>query len=178
MATLEELKTEADNLGITYAPKIGAEKLQAKIDAHYESQAADDLVQETAEETPVEDTNKLDAIPVNSSPAQKRAKNMREIAAEMRTAAMKTRVVRLSNNDKRDSHVTTTAYLSMENQYFGLSKIVPLDIPIELEQCLIDVAKNVEIILHVDEIIDGKRTGNKRPQYVKKYVVSYEDMAV
>lgn len=170
--TLEELKTEADGLGIKYAPKIGIEKLQEKIEDYYESQAADDLVQE-APEVPEE----LPAIPENNSPAQRRNKGMRELAAELRGAAMKTRVVTITNNDKRDSHMTTTAYLSMENQYFGLSKIVPLDIPVELEQCLIDVAKSTEIILHVDEIVDGKRTGNKRPQYVKKYVVSYEDVA-
>lgn len=171
--TLDELKTEADGLGIKYAPKIGAEKLQAKIEDYYESQAADDLVQEAPEETPEAE---LPAIPENSSPAQKRAKNMLELAGELRKAALKTRVVTITNNDKRDSHMTTTAYLSMENQYFGLSKIVPLDVPVELEQCLIDVAKSTEIILHVDEIVDGKRTGNKRPQYVKKYVVSYEDV--
>jgi hypothetical protein len=38
MATIEELKQEATELGISFNQNIGADKLQAKIDAYYESQ--------------------------------------------------------------------------------------------------------------------------------------------
>ena len=87
--------------------------------------------------------------------------------------AFKTTVITLTNKDNRENDVVTTAYLSFENQYFGLSKIVPLDIPVELEAALIAIAERSMITLHKDEIIDGKRTGNKTPVRVKKYAISY-----
>jgi len=86
---------------------------------------------------------------------------------------MKTRIVTITNKDNRDNDFTTTASLSFENQFFGLAKNVPLDVPVELEQALIDIAESTIITHHKDEIVDGKRTGNKVPVSVKKYVVSY-----
>jgi hypothetical protein len=49
--------------------------------------------------------------------------------------------------------------------------------PVELEQALIDVAKETVITLHKDEVINGRRTGNKVPVKTRKYNVSYEDRA-
>ena len=40
--TLEELKQEAKDLGITFVPNISAAKLAAKIEAFYESQETSD----------------------------------------------------------------------------------------------------------------------------------------
>lgn len=182
---LDQLKQEATNLGIDFHPNIGEAKLQAKIDAHYESQAAGDLVQEKPEVTEDEanPTNGQDPKPSEEpyltagtkrelSKDQKR----RNFVLEQKRKAMTKRVVRLTSNDKRDNDVQTTAYLGFENQFFGISRLVPLDIPVELEQCLINIAKDTKIILHKDEIKDGKRTGNKVPVLTHKFNISYEDV--
>lgn len=165
---MNELKDEATKLGLDFTGIKSKVALQELIDTYYKSQAADDLVEEKPEVT--------EDIATSQAPAQTRAKGVRGMVAQLKKEALKTRIVRITNNDKRDNHVTTTCYLCCENQYWGISKIVPLDEPVELEQCLIDTAKGVEVVLHVDEIVDGKRTGNKVPKLVKKYVISYEDI--
>lgn len=172
--TIEELKAEADVLGIVYSNKIGTIKLAQKIEDYFESQAAGDLVKSIDDESD-EDEDEV-ATSVVKGPKMSAEVQMRTLIAKAREAAMATRIVTLSSNDKQESEWTTTAYLSMENQHFGLSKIVPLDVPVELEQCLIDIAKNTTITLHKDEIIDGRRTGNKIPTSVRKYNISYEDI--
>lgn len=87
--------------------------------------------------------------------------------------AMETKVVTITNRDTRDAEFTTTAPLSFENNYFSLAKDAPLDMPIELEVSLIGIAESATMVIHKDEVIDGKRTGNKTPQLVKKYAISY-----
>jgi hypothetical protein len=93
--------------------------------------------------------------------------------AAAKTAAMKTTVVTITSKDPRENEVSTTAFLSVENQHFSIGKSVPLDIPVELEQCLIDNARTCKIPMHKDEVKDGRRTGNKITIMVNKYVVSY-----
>ena len=168
--SLQELKDEAVSLGLDPKGLKSKADVAKLIEDSKESQTADDSVDEVQEviETPVE--VKKEVKPSN------KPRSMAEVARDLKTAAMKTKVVTITSNDKRDNHLTSTCFLSSENQYFGISKIVPLDVPVELEQCLIDTAKAVEVVLHQDEIIDGKRTGNKRPKLVKKYVVSYEQV--
>lgn len=170
--SLEELQAEATALGIKFMPTIGAEKLAKKIEDFYTSQAAGDSVQ--VREEPVEDE-----VSDNDTPQKRQAKQdaaIRKMVLEAKTAAMATRIVTISNNDKRENDVMTTAYLSMENQHFAVSKYVPLDVPIELEECLIEVARTTYITLHKDEIIDGRRTGNKIPVSTRKFNISYEDI--
>ncbi len=158
--TMQELKDEATELGLDFKGMKSKAEIQELIDGA--SQTADDFEEvEVAEEE----------VEVESKPF-----NVRKIAGQLKKAAMAKKIVKIHNNDKRDSHVTTTCYLSCENQHFGLSKIVPLDVAVELEQCLIDVALETQIINHVDEIVEGKRTGNKVPMMIAKYSVSYEDV--
>lgn len=165
--TLEELKAEADVLEIKYSDRIGATKLAEKIEDFYTSQAAGDFVKVKEE------------VEVKETPQNKQA-NAEQVERDMiqaaKKAAMETKIVTISSNDKRDNDVTTSVYLSVENQYFGVAKYVPLDIPVELEVCLIEVAKTTYITLHSDEVIDGKRTGNKIPKSVRKFTISYEDI--
>ena len=176
---MDELKAEATGLGITFSPNIGEKTLLGKIDAYYESQSAGDLVKEKDESTSEDETETEGTegteLKVVDKPLTGKAK-LRQKVLEAKTAAMKTRVVTITSNDKRTNDVATTEYLGFENQYFGMSRIVPLDVPMELEACLIDVAKTTYITLHKDEIIDGKRTGNKIPVPVKKLNVSFEDV--
>lgn len=107
--------------------------------------------------------------------AIKEAKSLKEIVSIVKKKAFQTRVVTITYNDKRDSDKVTTAYLNCENQYFALSKIVPLNIPIKLEQCLIDCAKESKILQHIPEKKNGRDTGNMTPQLIRKYNVSYEE---
>ena len=179
--TLEELQAEATGLGIKFHPNMGEVKLKEKIEDFYESQAAGDLVEmvedepeETLEETP-KPTNVVYDVPGTKVTLTKDQK-LRLKVTKAKEKAMEKRVITISSNDKRDNDVTTVAYLGFENQYFGISKLVPLDIPIELEVCLIDIAKTTKITLHKDEIVNGKRTGNKIPASVKKLSVSFEDV--
>jgi hypothetical protein len=166
--TLEELKAEADVLGVVYSDRIGAAKLAEKIEAYYTSQSAGDFVKVKEEVKDEKET------------PQKKHSNAEQIERDMiqtsKKAAMETKIVTISSNDKRDNDVTTSVYLSMENQHFSVAKYVPLDIPVELEVCLIEVAKSTFITLHTDEIIDGKRTGNKTPKSVHKFTISYEEI--
>ena len=166
--TLEELKAEADVLGVVYSGNIGAAKLADKIEAYYTSQSAGDFVKVK------EDVKEEKETP------QKKQSNAEQVERDMiqasKAAAMATKIVTISSNDKRDNDVTTSVYLSMENQHFSVAKYVPLDIPVELEECLIEVAKSTYITLHTDEILDGKRTGNKIPKSVRKFTVSYEEI--
>lgn len=181
--TLEELQAEATGLGIKFHPNTGATKLAEKIEEFYTNQSAGDLVEmveETDEETETETsqaTGEAYDVPGTKVVLSKQDK-LRKLVKEAKDKAMTKRVVRLTSNDKRDNDVTTVAYLGFENQYFGISRLVPLDIPLELETCLIDIAQTTYITLHRDEIIDGKRTGNKTPIPSKKLNVSFEDMAV
>ena len=164
----EELKAVAIGLGIEFKGNPKKAELESLIEEHYESQSAGDLVKVQEEEEVKETTVK---------PAVKGLKkNINKVVAKAKEDAMKTKVVTISSIDKRTSDLETTAYLGFENQYFGLSKLVPLDTPIELEVCLIEIAKTTEILTHVDEIVNGKRTGNKVPKKVKKYNVSFEEV--
>lgn len=162
--TMQELKDEAASLGVEIKGLKSKKDVKKAIDDFYESQAADDLVKIKDEDDIIEEDR-----PNNTT------KTMAQWALELKGRALKTKVVTITSNDQRDNHLTSTVYLSCENQYWGISKIVPLNEKVELEQGLIDCAKDVEIMLHIDEIIDGVRTGNKTMRMIKKYSVSYED---
>lgn len=169
MKTIEELKLEADTLGVKYVKNIGAEKLAQKIEDYFESQAADDLpkVKEDIVDELTAPKKGIEKV-LSETPEQK----FKRDSKARQTKRLEKRIVTITSNDKRENHVTTTAYLSCGT----VSKIVPLDMPIELEEALIIIAKTTPITLHVAEVENGKPTGNMVPKSVKKYNVSYEDM--
>lgn len=105
--------------------------------------------------------------------AKAKQQRRRLMVAKARKKAFKKSIVTITNKDNRENDFMTTVYLSFENQYFGLARVVPLDIPVELEESLIRIASGTIMTLHKDEIIDGKRTGNKVPMRVKKFAISY-----
>lgn len=168
------IMNEANELGLEFPSNIPTVKLQNMIDeakAEKSDNQPDELVFTSA-------PNQLEGVVMQKDEPEevrmvRRAKDKRKRIAERKKAAMKTRIVTITNKDNRDNDFTTTAHLSMENQHFGIAKNVPLDTPVELEQCLIDIAESTMITQHRDEIIRGQRTGNKVPISVKKYVVSY-----
>lgn len=164
--TLEELKAEADVLGVEYSPNIGAKKLSEKIEAYYESQAAGDSVKVQAEDVKEEE----------AKPAVKSKDPMKALIAKMRSEALATKIVTVTNNDPAENSNLTADYFGFENQYFGKSMIVPFGTPVELPVGIIEVIKSTPLMVHVDEYVDGKRTGNKVTRQVKKYNVSYEEI--
>jgi hypothetical protein len=160
----QDLLDEAKELGLAFKGRISKEKLITLIDEHKMNQTIGD-----SEEA----TENLGDEQVKVSTREQPAKSIPQLVKEAKKRAFSKRVVTLTSNDKRDNDIVTTEPLMFENQYFSLSRIVPLDVPAELEQCLIDIAKECTIILHVDEVVNGKRTGNKMPKHVKKFTVSY-----
>lgn len=184
MSDRKELLKEAEELGLDFPKNIPTDKLEALIMDSLETEQGDKLTEEeqAAEEKAkkeeaeahaklMNDVKKAESV--KGSGELSRKSRIRQKIAEAKKKAFKTRIVTLTNKDNRENDIMTTANLSFENQHFGLSKIVPLDVPVELEQALIDIAESTRITLHKDEIVDGKRTGNKIPVSVKKFAVSY-----
>ena len=155
MSYREDVVAVAKELGLEFPSNIPTDKLAEKI-----IEAGGTLPENKDEQKPIESA---------------RPKTLREIVAEARKQAFTTRVVTITNKDSRESDVATAAYLSCQNEYFELSKAVPLDVAVELEQCLIDVALSTNITLHRSESVNGRDTGNKIPVSVKKYTISFAD---
>jgi hypothetical protein len=172
--TLEELKAEADVLGVSYSPNIGASKLSDKIEAYYTNQAAGDSVKVQAEVK--EDEPVVKATGSKGETEAQRVIRKRKEVMDAKTAAFKTRVVTVSNNDTRENGVITADYFGFENQHFGKSLLVPFNVPVELPQGIIEVIKSTPMTIHTDEIIGGRRTGNKVATQARKYNISYEDV--
>ena len=171
----EELLDKATNLGLEFPKNIPTDKLEERVIEAMEESVKPPKVDEPAPtKPPVEVKGEDVQSPVDNSRLSQLQLRQKTIKTA-KDKAYATRIVTLTNKDSRENDVMTTAYLSFENQYFGLSKLVPLDIPVQLEQGLISVAESTMIPLHKDEIVNGKRTGNKVVVRVKKYVVSYED---
>lgn len=191
MSDRKELLKEAEELGLDFPKNIPTDKLEALIENSLESEQGDKLTEEeqAAEdsEKAAEDKSKKEEAAahaklmndvqntenVKDSGELSRKSRIRQKIADSKKKALKTSIVTLTNKDSRENDVMTTANLSFENQHFGLSKIVPLDVPVELEKALIDIAESTRITLHKDEIVDGKRTGNRVPVSVKKFAISY-----
>ena len=161
MIDREQLINDANELGLEFPKNIKTSDLLAKV---CEAKGIPVPVDEVPPSNPpTKDESQVDVV----------KKSNRDKILQRKKEALTTRIVTITNRDNRENSYTTTASLSFENQYFGLSKIVPLDVPVELEQALIDIAENTMMTLHKDEIVDGKRTGNKIAVPTKKYSVSY-----
>jgi predicted RNA binding protein with dsRBD fold (UPF0201 family) len=174
-----ELINEAAELGLSHQKNVKTFKLAEMLAEHkgeplpvkevvpagpaikLEKEESEDI--ESAEQT----------VQGKQSLAQIRAGIRRKKVADARKKAFKTTVVTITNKDNRENDYMTAAYLSFENQHFGLSKQVPLDVPVEVENSLIAIAERATMTLHKAEIINGKHTGNKTAVTVKKFAVSY-----
>ena len=176
MSNREDMIAEATDLGLDFKGNISNIKLAALINEYKglptpidetppPSPAAKPEAEPAAEEEVFQTQGQKAA---HALYAKRRAK-----IVQAKKKAFKTKIVTLTNKDNRENDVATSAFLSFENLHFGLAKNVPLDIPVELEVALINIAEACMITLHKDEIVNGKRTGNKLPVRVKKYAISY-----
>lgn len=168
----EELLAKAANLGLDFPKNIPTDKLATQVEKALEEATQPPKVQEAAPTQPPVEMKQDPDLPSPSDRIGVLELRRRKIQ-EARERAFATKVVTVTNKDNRENDVMTTAYVSFENQHFGLSKLVPLDVPVELEQGLIDVLEATTMTLHKDEIIDGKRTGNRIATTVKKFSISY-----
>lgn len=188
MSDREQLLEEAQELGIEFQSNTPSAVLEQRIAEAKAAQGAssDD---EEGDENDGDNPEQQDPDPAPAAKKEPKKKStagrreskqqmLKRLIRERKQEAMKTRIVTITNRDNRENDHTTTAYLGFENQHFSLSKVVPLDVPVELEQCLIDVAKSCTITLHKAEMKDGKRTGNHIPVTVSKYTISYSDQQV
>jgi len=183
-----ELLQEANELGLEFPSNVKTEKLRIMVAESQGPAIKEPESEEPVSEEPEDETGIPNSATATSgvlsepagknvqpgSPVAKSAFTLkREKIQKAKLRATKTHIVTITNKDNRENDVMTTVPLSFENEHFGLSRNVPLDIPVEIEQALIDIAESTMMTLHKDEIIQGKRTGNKIAVSVKKFAISY-----
>lgn len=181
MSNREDMIAEAIDLGLDFKGNISNKKLAAMIDEANEAPLGDDPVVERAPPGPAvkaEHQEEDDEVVESARDIVMRrresahAKKRREIAVA-KNKAMATSIVTITNKDSRENETVTSAYLSVQNLYFARSRYVPLDVPIELEHCLIRNAESCMVTIHRDEMKNGRPTGNKVTRRVPKYTVSH-----
>jgi len=161
--TIEELREEADQLGIVYNKNIGADKLAIKIEEHYTA-----LENGTPAPTvKVEETATKDEV--------KSAKGYRPIgvrAKEAKAAALVTHIVVITDNDQRENNLTQVVSVNCSNDYFDLGTVrVPLNVPVELAQGFINVLNEIRIPMHTRD----QRTGLGKTVVRNRYSIAYQD---
>ena len=149
--SFEELKQEADELGLTYSPNIGKAKLEEKIEQKYKE------IEESSDS--VESNTR-----VSTKGALATRKEALRVIAEQIAENKKTKVVKITMVDKREASTATHAYFSNGD----VSLNIPLDVWIEMPNILIQLAEEARAVTHVDS------NGVTEPKLTKKYVVEYK----
>lgn len=149
--SFEELKQEADELGLTYSPNIGKAKLEEKIEQRYKE------IEESSDS--VESNTR-----VSTKGALAAKKEALKIIAEQIAENKKTKVVKITMVDKREASTATHAYFSNGD----VSLHIPLDVWVEMPNILVQLAEEARAVTHVDS------NGITEPKLTKKYVVEYK----
>ena len=152
--TIDDLKLEADTLGIQYSPNIGAGKLQAKIDEYYENESKVTTIEVPSESPTVKITDKEKA----------RLEALKVIKEQERENAMPV-VVKITMVDKREASTATEAYFN--NGDYAIR--VPLDVFVEMPKALVAMAEGAKALIHME--VNGVTV----PKMTKKYVVEYKE---
>lgn len=155
---LSLLKQEATDLGITFSPNIGLEKLKNKIAEYYQG-VEDREDAETESEKPEAVSNEA-------------GQNINKIALELFEKAKKTRVVTITDNDQRVNNQTTVCQANWSNMFYDMgTRKFPLNIAIEIPQGFIDVLNEVRIPHHAKDPKTGLSATTMKP----RYSIHYED---
>ena len=149
--SFEELKQEADELGLTYSPNIGKAKLEEKIEQRYK---------EIEESSDSAESNTR----VSTKGALAARKEALKIIAEQIVENKKTKVVKITIVDKREASTATHAYFSNGD----VSLNIPLDVWVEMPNILVQLAEEARAVIHVDS------NGITEHKLTKKYVVEYK----
>jgi len=152
---LAALKIDADELGITYNANIGIDKLKEKIaDASAKSEPEKE---EVIKKPKVIKDPKGGRKMTNLEAIISRAKNL-----------VKCKVTNLDAGEAK----LKSAYVCAGNQDFEVARVIPFNVPIGLQQCLIEKLKQDKMIQFVDEYDqNGRKTGNETHELVNKYAV-------
>jgi hypothetical protein len=165
MSKLDDLKMEADEMGITYSPNIGEVKLQEKIDAVKAELNGETDEVDTHEEVVMEVAEKKE------SAAAKKKRTMGQRVKEAEKAARLTRVIEILDNDPRENMHTTSVSVTCGNVYFDLGKIIlPLNTPVEVMQGHINVLKEQEFPFHKLDAKSGLNIVEMRKRYSINYI--------
>jgi len=157
MSTLDELKKEADDLGVTYAKNVSANKLQEKIEEFYESK---------------ENAAPRVEVKLETKDADKADKGAAKRLAREK-AARQTKVVTIIDNDQRVNNQTTTCTVNCSNEFFDLGTVIlPLNEKIEVAMGHIRTLEEVKIPQHVRDNKTGLASVRLRP----RYTISYENV--
>ena len=149
--SFEELKQEADELGLTYSPNIGKAKLEEKIEQKYKE------IEESSDS--VESNTR-----VSTKGTLATRKEALKIITEQIAENKKTKVVKITMVDKREASTATHAYFSNGD----VSLNIPLDVWVEMPNILVQLAEEARAVTHVDS------NGITEPKLTKKYVVEYK----
>ena len=165
---IDELKTEATGLGIQFAQNIGAEKLKAKIDAHYESQETSGKELQTA-------IAAVEKSEEKSAENGKKELSKREKITARKMAASVERTVTIVDNDQRVNSQNSTAIVNCSNIHFDLgTAVIPLNVPVKVKQGHINVLKYATISLHVRD----QKTGLSEPRPMARYSITDSSLAI
>lgn len=150
--TLDELKLEADSLGISYMKNIGADKLNAKINEWHEAKTE-------------EYKDQYEPIPetIRATKESARISALRKIKEQER-ANLACVIVKVSMVDKREASIATHTYISTGE----VSANIPLDIFVEIPKILVTILEEAKAIVHIDV------NGETKPKEQKKFVVEYK----
>lgn len=172
---LEDLKKQADELGLSYHPNIGLAKLQARIDEHtndstakgssVEKPSEPEKLQElqesvqTIEQT--EPTNPLQRYvhmqedvyqEALESADAKRSAPIRALARKLRKKAEETLLVTIVDNHPVHNLEASTCTVNCSNEFFDLGTVViPLNEKVEIYRGHYDVLRTVEFQHHVKD---------------------------
>lgn len=148
----EDLKAQADSLGIKYSPNIGLGTLQDRINA------------KLAESNLNEVDASIEAPRVNNrivQPMDAKAQKRRDIVQK----AKKRSKVIIYNNDPKESEFSTT-FSSVRNSFFGDAKVLPLGKEWWVAQMHIDNLLSIPMIR-----FEKDREGNAIAKQGKKFTV-------
>lgn len=153
--TIEELREEADALGIKYNANISAAKLQEKINEY-------DAKLDAEVNGVVEPVAVAAAVAPNSKAAAEL--EARRVIKAQEDANKLCKVVKIAMVDKRESSIATSAYFSTGD----IAMRVPLDVYVEMPIILIQMAEEAKALIHVES------NGVMGHKFQKKYVVEYK----
>jgi hypothetical protein len=164
--TIDELKTEALELGLQFHANISVDKLSDRIEAHYkasEEQSKVVLTGETGNQDSEEDL--AAALKVENT------SNFQQYVQKQKREAEKTVVVTIIDNDSRVNNVTTTVTVGSSNEYFDLGTVIlPLNDRVEIRQGHLNVLKELRIPQHLKNPNDPSISVMVvRPRYTIQY---------
>lgn len=160
---MEDLKQEADSLGLEYAGNISKAKLADKIDAYYDAESKSAVVEQDIEEVkPEKTTPKAGSKKTTEEIKAEAVVNAKKRMAESIKAGRETVVVKITMVDKREASSATSAYFNN-----GIDAMnIPLDQFVEIPKGLVAMAEDAKAVTHQD--------GADKAKLTKKYVVEYK----